>query len=250
MQSVILAAGRGSRLGSMTDIKPKGMVEIAGKPILDWQRRALLVGGVDNVTVVTGYRGDVISEYGFDTIENEDWSRGNMISSLDKALRTFSGPLIVSYADILYDPKTVRDLIASPAALTVAYDENWLSLWQRRSDNPLADAETFRIAGDYTITEIGKKSDTVEDIQGQFMGLMKLELEGRKWIEELLIADPGARLGMDSTTLLSTLIAQGRLLHGLPTTGGWCEIDTQDDLEVAKALVDEGKLVLVADDGA
>jgi len=244
MQSVILAAGRGSRLGSMTDAAPKGMVEVAGKPLLDWQCRTLLAGGADAVTVVTGYRGEVIAEHGFDTIVNDDWSRGNMLSSLDRALKTFPGPLIVSYADILYDPATVRDLIASDAPLGVAYDRDWLSLWQRRFDDPLSDAETLRLGADGNITEIGGKTGNVADIEGQFMGLMKLGLEGRGWIEDLLAAQPEARLAMDTTTLLSTLIADGRPIRGIPATGGWCEIDDQADWVVAKALVAEGRLVL------
>lgn len=249
MQSVILAAGRGSRLGSMTDISPKGMVEILGRPILDWQRRALLAGGATNVTVVTGYRGEVISDYGFETIRNEDWSRGNMISSLARALETFSGPLLVSYADILYDPELVKRLIADPAPLSVAYDTDWLSLWSRRSDDPLSDAETFRVGDDGNIAEIGGKAASVDEIKGQFMGIFKLGTQGRRWIEDLLAADPDARLGMDTTRLLSTLIAQGHPVRGLPTAGGWCEIDTQEDFEVARALVAEGALNLIGQEG-
>tara|TARA_R110002012_G_scaffold47399_1_gene124208 strand:- start:15461 stop:16180 length:720 start_codon:yes stop_codon:yes gene_type:complete len=229
----------------LTDAAPKGMVEVAGKPILDWQRRALLAGGAEAVTVVTGYRGEVIKDYGFDTIHNDDWARGNMLSSLDCALKAFSGPLIVSYADILYDQATVRELIASEAPVSIAYDRDWLALWQRRLDDPLSDAETFRIGPDGNITEIGGKAETVGEIQGQFMGLVKLNMEGRKWIEDLLAAQPEARLGMDTTTLLSTLIAAGKPIRGLPTTGGWCEIDTQTDWQVAKALVAEGRLTLV-----
>ena len=248
MQAVILAAGRGSRLGSMTDAAPKGMVEVAGKPILDWQRRMLLAGGAEAVTVVTGYCGEVVADNGFDTIVNDDWSHGTMLSSLDLALKTFPGPLIVSYADILYDPATVRDLIASDAPLGVAYDRDWLELWQRRFDDPLSDAETFRLGADGNIAEIGAKTNNVADIEGQFMGLMKLGSEGRRWIEDLLAARPEARLGMDTTTLLSTLIADGKPIRGIPATGGWCEIDDQADWEVARALVAEGRLMLTVSD--
>ena len=120
MRAVILAAGRGSRLGSITECIPKGMVEVSGKPLIAWQRNTLLAAGVEAVTVVTGYRGEVIADYGFETIVNEDWSRGNMLSSLECALKTFSGPLIVSYADILYEPATVSDLISSDVPLGVA----------------------------------------------------------------------------------------------------------------------------------
>ena len=243
-QAVILAAGRGSRLGALTDCVPKGMVEVAGKPLLAWQRSALLAAGVEKVTVVTGYRGELIADYGFDTIVNEDWSRGNMLSSLELALKTLSGPLIVSYADILYEPATVIDLIASDEPIGVAYDPNWLSLWQQRFEDPLSDAETFRLGVEHKIVEIGGKTGNLVDIEGQFMGLMLLGLEGRKWIEDLLLARPAARLGMDTTTLLSTLISEGRPVRGIPATGGWCEIDNQTDLDVAQSLISNGSLSL------
>ena len=248
MDAVILAAGRGSRLGAMTDALPKGMVEVAGKPILEWQRRALLAGGAGAVTVVTGYCGEVIADHGFDTLVNNDWSRGNMLSSLDCALKRFPGPLIVSYADILYDSDTVRHLLASDAPLAVAYDRDWLSLWQRRFDDPLSDAETFRIDVNGNITEIGGKTSNVGDIEGQFMGLIKLGIEGRKWVEDLLAARSDARLGMDTTTMLSTFITEGLLVRGVPTMSGWCEIDDQADFKVAQALVAEGRLTLTGRD--
>jgi len=248
MHSVILAAGRGSRLGSMTDAVPKGMIEVAGKPILEWQRRSLLAGGADAVTVVTGYRGEVIADYGFDTVVNEDWSRSNMLSSLDLALKTYPGPLMVSYADILYDSAIITDLIASNAPLDVAFDRDWLSLWQRRFDDPRSDAETFRLGAADNIAEIGGKIDNIADVEGQFMGILKIGLEGRKWIEDLLADRPEARLNMDTTKLLSTLIAEGRTIGGIPATGGWCEIDDQSDLEVANALVAEGRLLLTGHD--
>lgn len=249
MKAVILAAGRGSRLGSMTEANPKGMVEIKDRPLLDWQRRALLAAGVESVTVVTGYKGEVIADYGFSTIENPDWHLGNMISSLDCALREISGPLIISYADILYQAETVRGLLAANDPFAMTYDKNWLSLWQRRFDDPLSDAETFRIDPAGFLLEIGGKTDNVDEIEGQFMGLFKLEAEGRRWIEELLIKDPAARLGLDTTGMISRFLNDGKRIRAVPASGGWCEIDDQEDYAVARALIDEGLIELTANNG-
>jgi len=49
---------------------------------------------------------------------------------------------------------------------------------------------------------------------------------------------------MDTTTMLSALISEGKLVRGIPATGGWCEIDDQVDWKIANALVAEGRLVL------
>jgi len=244
MKAVILAAGRGSRLGSMTDAVPKGMMTVAGRPLLEWQRATLLAAGVESVTVVTGYRGDVIADHGFETIENRQWDQGNMISSLARALEELPGPLIVSYADILYGTETVQALMASPEPVSMSYDRDWLALWKRRFDDPLSDAETFRLDSAGNIVEIGGKASSVDEIEGQFMGLIKLEALGRAWVEELLAADPDVRLGLDTTSLLGRLIAAGKPIRGIPAVGGWCEVDAPGDLGVAEALIVEGKLHL------
>lgn len=244
MKAVILAAGRGSRLGNLTDARPKGMVEVEGLPLLEWQRRTLIAAGAESVTVITGYCAGLIDEYGFDTIHNADWVSGNMMTSLDLALARIPGPLIVSYADILYEASAVAALRMSDGPLAVTFDRNWLDLWQKRFEDPLSDAETFRIDSDGNLAEIGGKTDIVEDIEGQFMGLFKLQDEGRAWIEQLLKAEPEARQKLDTTAMLSRLIADGKSVHTVPVSGGWCEVDDQHDLAVAKSLIADGSIEL------
>jgi L-glutamine-phosphate cytidylyltransferase len=247
MKAVILAAGRGSRLGDLTDIAPKGMVKIAGQPLLEWQRRALMAAGVEDVTVVTGYRSDVICDFGFSTIHNSEWAQGNMISSLVRAFEKLDGPLIVGYADILYEPAAVRALMACPGPLALTYDPDWLTLWRRRFDDPLSDAETFRLDEAGRLLEIGAAAASTEDIKGQFMGLLKVDPVGREWIGAFLEENPEARLRFDTTKLLSHLIAAGLSITAVPSVGVWCEVDTQRDLAVAEALVAEGALTLISD---
>ena len=242
MKAVILAAGRGSRLAPLTDDRPKGMVEVGGYPMLQWQHAALFAAGVTDVTVVTGYRPEAIRDCGYTTIHNPDWDRGNMLSSLACAFAELPGPLIVSYSDIVYSASAVKALLPNDAALALTYDVDWLSLWERRFDNPLDDAETFRIGEGGNIVEIGGRTADVHHIQGQFMGLLKLETQAREWILEELRTNPDARLAWDTTTLLSRLIAAGRPVTGIPVQGGWCEVDSHEDKLVAESLIAEGKL--------
>jgi glucose-1-phosphate thymidylyltransferase len=65
MQAVVLAAGEGTRLRPLTEDKPKGMVEVAGKPILTHCFEQLIDLGAEELVVVVGYRKqDIISHYG------------------------------------------------------------------------------------------------------------------------------------------------------------------------------------------
>src|SRR5262245_35939477 len=133
MRSLILAAGRGSRMGARTDDRPKCLVEVAGKTLLARQVSALKGGGVSEIGIVRGYQAARVAVDGAHYFENPDWATTNMVMSLATAsswLKT--SPLIVSYADIFYRSELVRRLIAASGDLVMAYDIEWLSLWSRR----------------------------------------------------------------------------------------------------------------------
>ncbi|USZ71506.1 UTP--glucose-1-phosphate uridylyltransferase AglF [Natronosalvus halobius] len=67
MQAVVLAAGKGTRLRPLTDDKPKGMVEVAGKPILTHCLEQVVDLGADELIVVVGYEKEqIIEHYGDD----------------------------------------------------------------------------------------------------------------------------------------------------------------------------------------
>ena len=56
MNAIILAAGRGSRMKNLTSDKPKCLVQLNGKTLIQWQLDALNQAGISNIAVVTGYR--------------------------------------------------------------------------------------------------------------------------------------------------------------------------------------------------
>lgn len=126
--------------------------------------------------------GELLAGRGLKEFHNPRWAETQMVSSLACAgewLR--AGPCIVSYSDIFYSPLAVELLIACPSLLAVTYDPNWLKLWTQRFGNPLLDAETFRLTPELSLSEIGNKPKSVEEIQGQYMGLLRLTPDG--WME-------------------------------------------------------------------
>ena len=69
MDAVIPAAGRGSRLGALTTDRPKGLVDVAGRPLLAYALNAAVEAGVDELLVVIGYEGAQIVDRFGDTFE-------------------------------------------------------------------------------------------------------------------------------------------------------------------------------------
>lgn len=239
MKAIILAAGRGSRMQKLTDDRPKCLVQLRGQCLLDRQLASLRAAGIAEIGIVTGYRRELIEEHvrgqGVTEFHNPRWAETNMVSSLEAADAWLAAePCIVSYSDIFYQPSAVQALMASDAPLAVTYDPHWLQLWTQRFEDPLVDAETFRLRADGTLSEIGRKPQSVEEVQGQYMGLLRFTPAG--WAEVRRIRaglEPQVRDKAHMTGTLQAVIEQGRVpVHAEPYGQEWGEIDSADDLAV------------------
>jgi choline kinase len=230
MRAIILAAGRGLRMGKETVDKPKCCTIIAGKTLLQWQLESLRAAGISDILVVRGYRMEMLTG-DFKTVENLCWEQTNMAASLTCAEEWLaSGPMIVSYSDIVYHPDHIRVLGSSKASVAITADRLWLDLWRLRTNDPLADAEKFREREGFLL-EIGGKPATVEEIQGQYMGLLFFQPSGWTELHEVyrrLNREKQARL--DMTAWLNLALEESIAINIRYVEGRWCEVDCQNDL--------------------
>jgi len=250
MRAVILAAGRGSRMGHLGDDRPKCLVELEGKSLIERQIGALRRGGVDEIGVVRGYRAEMIDFPGLTYFANTRWAETNMVVSLASAATWLrSGPVIVSYADIFYRGALVQGLVNAPGQLIISYDRAWLRLWTRRFADPFSDAETFRIDAAGQLLEIGGRTTRIEDIEGQYMGLLKLTPPAWSAVEALLdMLDAPTRDRLDMTGLLRRLVASNAVpVSAFGTDGQWGEIDSPEDVALYQNMVRSGELNLEDD---
>ena len=238
MRAVILAAGQGTRLRPLTDDRPKCMVELGGVPLLHRQLAALLQAGVTDVSVVVGYMADRVSAPGITLVANHRYASTNMVSSLfcAEAILRSGDDVLISYGDIVCEPRLIAGVAASPAALAVAVDVGWRAYWELRFADPLDDAETLRLRDDGTIAEIGQKPGSIDEIEAQYLGLLKVSPQGAR---DLLSAygrlrelDAGAVDRMYMTDFLQHLIAEGYPVQAVPVRHGWLEIDNLSDVEL------------------
>jgi L-glutamine-phosphate cytidylyltransferase len=246
MRAVILAAGRGSRMGSFGDGRPKCLVELARKPLIARQIAALRGGGGTALAIVRGYRADMIRLPNITYFDNPRWAETNMVMSLATAAAwARSEPIIVSYGDIFYRRELVRDLAVAKGDLVVAYDRAWRKLWSRRFADPLADAETFRADKSGKLVEIGGKTLKIEEISGQYMGLLKFTPKAWQIVEAVLVQlNPATRDRLDMTGLLRILVDRGFPIYTLGTEGHWGEVDSPGDLAVYECMAKHGELLL------
>ena len=250
-QAVILAAGRGSRLGALTDDRPKCPMHLGGEKLIERHISTLRLAGLNDITIVTGYSAGHLESIGCEPAHNPDWSNTNMVSSLlcARSVLTCENDMIVGYGDIVFEPRVVTALLEAPGDIVTVVDLDWLDLWKLRSDDPLQDAETLRLAGDGRITEIGGRPERLEEIDGQYIGLTKFTPAGKKillaFLEQAGTPDwPLSRPLQKThfTDLLQGLSSSGHEVRAATIHGGWLEVDTPEDLAVYERELRAGTL--------
>ena len=251
MRAIILAAGSGTRLLPYTEDRPKCMVELGGKPMIEHQLDMLdRVGGFD-VSIVTGYRADQVERFRRRTFHNPLFDRTNMVTSLMCARELLDGgdDVVILYADIVYEFSVLEKLIACTAPFATAINTKWYELWSLRMEDPLLDAETLKLDRAGNILELGKKPKSLAEVQGQYMGLIKVDRGMCRVVLSVYDGlDPDERYdgkdlpNMYMTSFLQQMIDAGHPLRAVPVPGGWLEVDTREDLDEYRRMLDLGLL--------
>lgn len=245
--AIIIAAGTGKRLLPYTAERPKCMLEIAGKTILDWQLDAMRTVGITDVAVIRGYRGEAIQRPCLRFFDNPDYLRNDILGSLFCAEEALVGGCVVSYSDILYGPEVLQTLLASEADIAIVADVDWQAGYEGREAHPLSEAELLKVEGGRVI-EAGKGIPP-EDAYGEFIGLAKLTARGAATLRNFYhraratygqAGRPFQRAAAFERAYLTDMF-QELAAHAVPVTpvgirGGWMEIDVPGDLERARSL--------------
>lgn len=242
MKAVILAAGQGARLRPLTDDRPKCMVEFQGRPIIDRLIETLRECGIDEIVVVGGYCLSRLEEHlrpsGVKICANPRFAATNMVYTLFCAEKEFDDDLIISYADIVYTPRVLKTLLENDALLATVVDRDWQRLWRARMQDVLSDAETMRVSAEQTIQELGRKPQTLEEIQGQYIGLTMIRRQALAQVAAFYhrldpdgLYDGKPRDAMFMTSFLQLLIERVQPVRAAWISGGWAEIDSLRDLE-------------------
>lgn len=233
MNSLILAAGTGTRLRPITNDIPKCLVKIGNKSLLDWQLENLKKAGIKNINIVTGYKQDKIikdREIKFNKIYfNKSYNSTNMVKSLLLAKDLFYTDLLISYSDIIYKTEIVNLLLESKHKNAIIIDIDWYKLWSKRFKEPLDDAETLSFDKNFNLLNIGKKTRNINDIMGQYIGLMKFDNNTLGFLNNLDIENK-IKNNLFMTDLIRIFLKNNIEIKVLPIKRGWLEVDSLSDL--------------------
>ena len=134
-------------------------------------------------------------------------------------------------------------------------DKNWKRYWEIRFDNPLFDAESLKIDTDDNITSIGQKTQKIDEIEGQYIGLMKFQNAGLEKIKEFYEKTKSQSTNESNplnplvsfqqsfmTDFLQALINDGCKLKAIEIENGWLELDSINDYEIYQKMYHDNSL--------
>jgi phosphoenolpyruvate phosphomutase len=249
VKAVILAAGFDERLMPLVSDRPKAMLEVKGKAILERQVDALQQSGVRQIAVVRGYKKEQITLPNVRFYDNDAFEESGEIESLLRAGAELSGPVVVMYGDILFDRNILERLLESADDITLVCDRSWPdtrggraaglfdlvveSPTPRRHHRFLADAQPVRVS------TIGQAVDPAI-ATAEFIGMAKLSARGCQILGEVYreLKERGDQLPVHEsaslrtaklTDLMHEVIRRGHAVGSVGIYQGWLEVDTFDD---------------------
>jgi phosphoenolpyruvate phosphomutase len=248
-KGIVLAASRGEALGPLTERAPKCMLDIRGQPLLKRLVTVLNEGGLRDISVVRGYRKEVIDLAGIRAIDNDAFAETGEAASLACAAERLDGACVISYGDILFRPYILENLLAAPGDITTVIDARWRGDGHRAAGRQVDFAFCSRpFTGEYldeepilldAIRSAALEPDGEGEPCGEFIGLIKLSAEGAQAVRDELatMEKEGVLATADLPTLLNRLIARGTRVDALYVTGHWLDVDDAFDLAKARNLV-------------
>ena len=236
MKAVILAAGKGTRMGGLTTELPKPMLRVQGKPILEHILTGLVSAGLSHFFIVTGFRGEVIEQYFGDAKKwNAQISFGRQrvqdgTGKAPEVAREFVGAddFVLTYGDILVPPPTYQDMLRRYRA------GHYSGLVTCTAGEDVTKGGLFFFDGEFCLEKLVEKPTAAQ--------LRQLRDEGRLrpgdpvwynagiYIFKPLLFDFTAQLGKsprgeyELTDALGALLAAGHRLAGLPIQGRWVDV--------------------------
>jgi len=169
-KGVILAAGRGARLKPLTNDFPKCLLKIDSETILEHQIENLRKCGIKEITMVTGYKAQLIRDFcnernwQINFVEYEDYANSNNFFSLWLSKEYFIGGFICLNSDVLFDVNILKKLMKSDTDITAVVKHK---ACYSREDMKVITDENGKIG------KIDKKIELTK-ADGEFIGMMKV----------------------------------------------------------------------------
>jgi phosphoenolpyruvate phosphomutase len=237
--AIVLAASRGNALRELTEDRPKVMLSISGKPLLRRLVDEFKNQGINQITVVAGYKADAIDVAGIKVCLNREYENTGELVSLTCAMDSFHDDMLIMYGDLLFRSYILNDLLDHDGDIVVVVD----SLFKTMHISGMPDYAYCSQPDDRSLFNQEILLDHVSETEipgkgkpsGRWIGMLKVRSRGRRLIEEALLKLK-QKENFNSLTmpgLLNYLVDNGNRIHVLYINGHWLDVNVLGDIDRA-----------------
>jgi len=237
MMAVVLAAGRGTRMGALTTHTPKPLLTLKERPIIEHILIGLRSAGVDRAVVVTGYRGEQVEAYLGDgsrlglrlTYHRQERPEGTAKALLRAADAAAQDAFVLSWGDIVVTPSNYGALVAA-----FAQQPCDALLMVNEMDDPWRGAAVY-VDAQWRVTQLIEKplrgtSQTCWNNAGLFVFTPVIFTYAAR-------VQPSARCEYELPQAIAAMIHDGRAVRACAVRGFWSDLGTPEDLAVAEGAL-------------
>jgi phosphoenolpyruvate phosphomutase len=261
VRAIILAAGFEPGLLPIIEDRPKALLDIKGKSILERQVETLNACNIKDIVVVRGYQKDKFTLPNIRYYDNDAYEKNFDLASLFCAEAELRGRCLILYGDILFDRSVLEKLLQSDKDMALVVDRAWYD--QRRDMRPgdaspkpdlvlLRDPpeQGYRFlpsTADTTVARIGQQQPP-EEAHGEFIGMAMFSATGTELLRQAYHRVAASHQGepfheasslaqASLTDIIQDLIAHGQEVYAVNIYKGWMEVDTFEDYQRAWAYI-------------
>lgn len=229
MDCIILAAGLGNRLKDLTTDRPKAMVEVLKKPLIEYSFKFIQSNEVNNIYIVGGYRFEVLQKHVAGKAKtkiflNPDYQKGSTLT-VEKAIDQVNGSFLLMNVDHIYPPAMFEKILKN------SDDDKIIAMVD--SDRQLvADDMKVEFRNGSCIKRISK---TLEVFQAGYIGMTFIGKNRLPLYKQALKDTIKETEGKGNVEAILDYLSKSHDIHTLDLSGfGWYEVDDQHDLKKAE----------------
>ncbi len=238
--AIIVAAGFEQNFWPLNSEKPKAMLEIKGKSILERQIEVLKKAGIHRIAVVTGYKREKIRHPDIITYHNPDFRQTHILQSLFSAEREMQDKFLFLYGDVLFEDFVIEKLLKARGDINLVV--------KRLPDASVGSSVNGKLEHDWVVAgeqvlAIGHHLRHTE-ANGEFAGLASFSKEGARTLRQAYheiskkkrtapFHNAATFKKAQFTDLIQELIDRKEKIHAVNVQSGWLDINTFADYQKA-----------------
>ena len=238
-RALILAASRGNKLYELTADRPKAMLRIRGKPLLQRLIDEFKNHGVNDITVIAGYKSETLNVSGVDIRLNNRYDTTGELCSLACARDKFNDDMIIIYGDLLFRSYILQDLLERDGEIVIVVDSLTQATETSSRDYVWCDRPDDRsiFMQDVRLQRVSEEiiPDANRPPSGRWTGMARVRKQGRKWLAQALdeLENRADFEQLALPDLLNYLTRQDRTITVHYINGHWLDVNSINDIDRA-----------------